>query len=350
MNLPSESMEAMLLHGERDLRPTRVPIPFLGDSDVRIRVTRAGICGSDLHYYRHGRCGSFVPSTSFILGHEFTGEVVKTGFQVIHLPVGARVAVDPSQPCRACEHCHSGRYNLCADMKYLGTASVVPPRDGAFAEFIVVPAINCHLLPDDFSDGAATMLEPLSVAAHALKRAGSVAGRSLLVTGGGPIGQMVVVLARAFGARFICLSDPRSFSRKTALLSGADVVIDPGASVPENLIRSGFDIAFEASGAPRALQFAIEQSQRGGTIVQVGTLPDNVTIPANQIMAKELQLLGAFRFANVFNQVIDLLSSGRLKVEHLVTKVVSFEDLPEAFAALDRGEDLIKVQVEGVAK
>lgn len=342
-----KSMNAIVLHGQKDLRREIVPTPQVGAADVRIRVTRAGICGSDLHYYRHGKCGSFVPSIPFILGHEFTGEVVEAGDQVKGVPVASRVAVDPSQPCRTCAACQSGRYNLCAHMKYLGTASVVPPRDGAFAEYITVPAANCHVLPAGFDEGVAALLEPLSVAAHALLRAGCVSGKSILVTGGGTIGQMIVVMARAFGAKSVCLSDPRLYSREMALKSGADCLIDPTAPNQESVTLAEFDVVFEASGSVQALRMGLDKAKRGGTIVQVGTLPDEVNLPLNKIMTKELQVLGSFRFANVFGLIIDLVKGGRLQVQHLISRVVPFDQLPEAFSALERGEDLIKVQVEG---
>lgn len=347
MKNDKDFMNAVVLHGRRDLRQEQVETPKVGDSDVRIRVTRAGICGSDLHYYRHGKCGAFKPSTSFILGHEFTGEVVEVGDQANCVPIGSRVAVDPSQPCRFCSFCQSGRYNLCSDMKYLGTASVVPPRDGAFAEYIVVPAANCHVLPEEFDEGIAALLEPLSVATHAVMRAGSVSGKRILVTGGGAIGQMIVVVARAFGARSVCLSDPRAYSREIAIKSGADCSIDPSSSTSEGEGDWKFDVVLEASGSPQALHMAIDRVERGGTIVQVGTLPDEVTLPMNLIMTKELQMLGSFRFANVFGVIIDLVSRGRLPVAHLISQVLPFDQLTEGFEALDRGGDLIKVQVEG---
>jgi L-idonate 5-dehydrogenase len=326
-----------------------VPCPEPGPGEVLVRVQRAGICGSDLHYYSHGRCGNFVPTRPFILGHEFSGEVAALGEGVTGLEEGSRVAVDPSQPCGKCKLCRAGRYNLCPDMRYYGSASVDPPINGCFAEYIVAPATNCVPLPDGFEMGWGAMLEPLSVAAHAVQRSGGVAGKSVLITGGGTIGQMILKVALAFGASRVVVSDLKPFSRAFALEQGAAASLDPAAedvsARAEALAPGGFEVVFEASGAAPALNQAIAMSAKGATVVQVGTLPDGVSIPANQFLTKELQYLASWRFANVFSMVIDLVEAGRIDVRPLLTRTFPFEELPEAIQYAGSAEESIKVQI-----
>ena len=326
-----------------------VSAPSPGRGEVLVRVRAAGICGSDLHYFAHGRCGNFVPTRPFILGHEFAGEVAAMGEGVTGLAVGDRIAVDPSQPCGKCRICRAGRYNLCPDMRYFGSASVDPPINGCFADYIVAPGANCTRLPDGFDLSWGAMLEPLSVAAHAVMRAGGTAGKNVLITGGGTIGQMILKIAIAFGAARVVVSDPKPFSRRFAAEQGAAAGLDPtdagcaeqaGAFAPD-----GFDLVFEASGAPPALKQAIEMSGRGATVVQVGTLPDGVSIPANRLLTRELQYVASWRFANVFGMVVDLVESGRIDVAPLLTRTFPFEKLPEAMVFAGSAEESIKVQI-----
>ncbi|MET3899555.1 L-idonate 5-dehydrogenase [Devosia sp. UYZn731] len=343
-------MKAFVLHGQRDLRAELVPTPIPGPGEVLVRVRRAGICGSDIHYFVHGRVGSFVPKRPFILGHEIAGEVAELGPGVDAALGGRRVAVDPSIPCGACAFCREGRYNLCINMRFYGSASADPHVDGGFAEYVLAPAANCHVLPDGIGWAQAAMTEPLSVAVHAVMRSGGVAGKSVLVTGGGAIGQLTALAARAFGASTVVLADIAAFPRDLAVQLGADASLD--AADPDavgqglGLVPGGFHVVLEASGAPPAVSLAIALARRGGTIVQIGTLPAKVTAPLNTIMARELSYVGSFRFANVFGIALDLMASGRVDVSPLVNAVMPLDEMA---AAMDRaiGKDgVIKVQVE----
>lgn len=343
------SMNAHVLHAAGDLRFERVSRPEPGPGEVLVGVRAAGICGSDLHYHAHGRCGNFVPTRPFILGHEFAGEVVALGHGVESLAVGARVAVDPSRACGRCKQCRQGRYNLCPHMQYYGTASVVPPNDGCFAEFVTAPARNCWPLPDDFEYSWGALLEPMSVAMHAVSRAGSTAGKSVLITGGGAIGQMILLVAIAFGGTRVVVSDLKPFAREFALKHGATAALDPAdARMMEQartLCPEGFEIVFEATGVPAALDQGIRLTAPGATVVQVGTLPDGIPFPANALLTRELQYLGSWRFANVFDRAIDLISSGRIDPRPLVTHVFPFPSLAEAIALAGSGGEVVKVQI-----
>jgi L-idonate 5-dehydrogenase len=258
-------MRAFILHGKEDLRRGELPTPEAQRVQVLVKVRRVGICGSDVHYFNHGRVGNFVPKRPFALGHEFAGEVVASGQGVAGFSTGDRVVIDPSQPCGQCRHCRSGRYNLCENMRYFGSASCDPHLDGGFAEFVAVPARNCHFMPDAMTWGEAAMLEPLSVALHAAQRAGNLAGTSVFVAGGGAIGQLIALAARAFGAAQVALGDLAEFPRRFALEQGADAALDPADAASEqhalDLSGGGFDVVFEAAGSTHALVHALKTAR-----------------------------------------------------------------------------------------
>ena len=342
-------MKAFLLHGAKDLRETVLPEPVAGPGEVVVAMRRAGICGSDMHYYSHGQIGSFVPKRPFVLGHEFAGEIVAVGQDVPKSRIGERVTVDPSMPCGVCAFCRSGRYNLCLYMRFFGSASCDPHINGGFEEFIAAPAINCLEVPETMSWGEAAMIEPLSVAVHAVRRAGNLAGQSVLITGGGTIGQLTAVVARAFGAAEVVLSDLEPGPRKFALDRGANATLDARSdsfsAEAEALVPGGFDLVIEAAGSAQALAQALPAARRGGTIVQVGTLPAAVTLPLNMLMAKELSLVGSFRFANVFQISIDLLASGRIDIKPMITSAFRLDELQEAMDTALEKTGSIKVQI-----
>lgn len=268
-------MRAFVLHGREDLRAAVVDRPRPAPDQALIRVRRAGICGSDVHYFSHGRVGRFAPKRPLVLGHEFAGEVVELGAAAEAGLLGRRVAVDPSIPCGRCACCRGGRYNLCLAMRFFGSASCDPHLDGGFAEFVAVPAANCHPLPDGLSCVEAAMVEPLSVALHAAQRAGGVSGRRVLVTGGGAIGLLIAMAAEAFGATTVALSDPARFARDSALAAGATAVLDAAdpafADQAAALSDGGFDVAFEASGAPQALGQALAAARRSSRLARCPT-------------------------------------------------------------------------------
>lgn len=343
-------MKAFLLHGAKDLRPADLPVPTPGQGEVIVAMRRAGICGSDMHYYLAGQIGSFIPKRPFVLGHEFAGEIAAVGAGVPAGRIGQRVTIDPSMPCGGCSFCRSGRYNLCLNMRFFGSASCDPHINGGFEEFVTVPAANCLPVPPALSWGEAAMIEPLSVAVHAVQRAGIIAGQAVLVTGGGTIGQLVALVARAFGAARVVLSDIAAGPRQFAVERGADAALDglaaDFAAAAQALCPSGFDVVIEASGAAPALAQALFAARRGGTIVQVGTLPATVTLPLNMVMARELNLIGSFRFTDAFGMALDLVGSGRIDIKPLISAVFPLAGLQ---AAMDRAltrDRVIKVQIE----
>ncbi|MDX1681296.1 MAG: NAD(P)-dependent alcohol dehydrogenase [Akkermansiaceae bacterium] len=346
-------MKAWVLHGEKDIRLEERDTPKPAAGEVLVGMRAAGICGSDLHYHAHGRCGNFVPTRPFILGHEFAGEIVAVGEGVEESRIGERVAIDPSRPCGTCRLCREGRYNLCPEMVYFGSASVVPPSEGCFSEFVAAPARNAWRLPEGFDYSLGALLEPMSVSMHAVQRSGGVAGKPVLITGGGTIGQMILLCANACGASRVVVSDPRPFARDFAIQQGAAGAIDPTAGDVAHQAKAhaadGFEVVFEAAGVGAALRQGMELAAKGATVVQVGTLPDGTEIPANLLLTRELDYKASWRFANVFERVIDLIESGKIDPKPLISGVYPMDSLPEAIEQAGGGGEVVKIQIKNPA-
>lgn len=343
-------MQAAVLYGPHDIRVERLRNPELLPGMVLLRSRLVGICGSDQHYFEHGYCASFVPDRPFVLGHEVMA-VVEAVNDVDTVRAGQRVAVNPARACGFCEYCKAGRINLCTRTVMLGSASTTPPTNGGLAEFVVVRADQCHILPDSVDESLGAMMEPFAVALHAVKRAGSVSGRRVLVTGAGAIGLLAAVTARAFGASPVVISDLVLERRTKAEQLGIDAVLDPSAqdftARAGVLSGDGFDFVFEASGAPLALRSAFELVRPGGTIVQIGTLGTaDIPLPANKLMNKEIHLIGSMRYGNVFDEAIRLVAAGRVDLRPLVNAVYPLTETLKAFEFAADKTRAFKVQIQ----
>lgn len=335
-------MEALIIHAPGDLRVEDVPTPLTLPHQLRVRVRCGGICGSDLHYFQHGGFGTVRIQQPMILGHEVSGVVESVGAEVKNFEVGHRVAVSPSRPCGLCRYCQQGLQNHCLDMRYYGSAMRMPHIQGAFRQELVVDATQAHLLADSVSDAEGAMAEPLSVALHAVRRAGPLVGRNVLITGCGPIGALLVVAARRAGATHITVTDLAGAPLRSAEKVGADEalnVADDGAALARYEADKGFfDVLFEASGSERALAGAFGALRPRGIIVQVG-LGGTMTLPVNTIVAKEFDLRGAFRFHEEFATAVALLNKGLVNVKPLISASLPFRDAGRAFAlAADRSQ------------
>jgi L-idonate 5-dehydrogenase len=344
-------MKSAVLHGIKDIRIESWQRPDLLPGMVLLRNRTVGICGSDLHYYEEGCCGAFVPDRPFILGHEFSSEVAAVAADVETVKVGERVTVNPARACGFCDYCKAGRGNLCRKTIMLGSASTTPPTNGGLAEFVTVRADQCHRLPSEIDDSLGAMLEPSAVVLHALKRAGVVSGKRVLVTGAGAIGILAAIFARAFGAVPVAISDIVPSRRAKALELGADAALDPSADdfsgQARELAGDGFDLIFEASGSPMALRGAFDLVRPGGTIVQIGTLAaGNIPLPAILIMNKEINLIGSMRYGNVFDEAIRLVAEGRVNLRPLINGVFSLDETVKAFAFAGDKTLSFKVQIQ----
>ena len=297
-----------------------VPTPAPGD--VLIRVSSVGVCGSDTHYYRHGRIGGFVVDAPLVLGHEAAGTIVGVGESVDTSRIGQRVSIEPQRPDPDSAETRRGDYNLCPHMRFFGT----PPVDGALCDYVTIGAAFAHPVPDTVSDDAAALCEPLSVGIAAVRKARIGAGSDLLIAGAGPIGILVVQLARAYGATEIVVSDPDESRRDKARTSGATAALDP--TVDE--AGSGFDAFIDASGAPAAVTAGISALRPAGSVVLVGSGAESMELPTQLIQNRELVLTGVFRYANTWPEAIALVESGRVDLDSMVTGRFPLEKAAEA--------------------
>ncbi|MFJ8465898.1 L-idonate 5-dehydrogenase [Streptomyces swartbergensis] len=329
-------MLGCVIHGQGDLRVTELPVPEPGPGQALVAVRYGGVCGSDLHYWRHGGVGDFRLREPMVLGHEVVGTVVGYGAGASGPAPGAAVAVHPATPCGVCPECSDGRRNVCRDTRYLGSAARFPHVQGGFAAQVVVPCEQVRALPDGLELRRAALAEPLSVALHAVRRAGEVAGRHVLVTGAGPIGCLVVAAAKAAGAVRVTVTDLLPEALEYARIAGAGTLVradDPDDSGwPEEV-----DVAIEASGVVAGLDTCLRRVRRGGVVVQVGMLPPgHSAFAGNLVASREIELRGAFRFDGEFDQALELLA-GEAAFDGLISAVVPVGDAEGAFAlAADR--------------
>ncbi len=296
-------------------------------------IREVGICGSDVHYYEHGRIGDYVVEDPIVLGHESAGEVVATGDAVVDLEPGDRVALEPGVPCRRCDHCKRGDYHLCESVTFMAT----PPHDGAFAEYVAWPADFAYRLPESVTTREGALCEPLSVGIHACRRGDVGVGDMVLITGAGPIGLLTMEAARAAGATDILMTDIVESKLSFAAERGADRTIDVTeedvtAVVDEYTEGVGADVVVEASGAKSSIQSTLDGVRRGGTVVFVGlTSEAEVPLDVLDVIDNELDVYGSFRYKNTYGTAVDLLADDAVDVEGLVDSEYSLEDIEEAF-------------------
>ena len=318
-------MRVSVLRGAGDLVVEERTDPVPGPHDVLVRVASVGVCGSDVHYFEHGRIGSYVVDSPLVLGHEASGEVVATGSSVTRLAVGQRVSIEPGVPDFTCAQCLAGRYNLCEDMRFFAT----PPIDGAFAELVTVHEQFAHPVPDALGDDAAALLEPLSVGLWACRKGGVGAGSRVLVTGAGPVGLVAMQAALALGAASVVVTDVNQHRLALARELGATEVLDTSSTT---LASSGLavDVLLECSGHPAATADAIRAVAPAGSVVLVGMGGDEMPLPVSRIQERELTVTGTFRYAHTWPAAIALAASGRVQLDRLVTGHYGLDQVREA--------------------
>ncbi|KAA5605313.1 L-idonate 5-dehydrogenase [Roseospira marina] len=341
-------MKAIVCHGPKDLRIEERETPTAGPDDVLIRIEAGGICGSDLHYFNHGGFGTVRIAEPMILGHEVAGRIAAVGADVTGVSVGDLVAVNPSRPCGTCEYCRRAQYNQCLDMRYYGSAMRMPHIQGAFSELLVAKAWQCEVLPADVTAGEAAFAEPFSVALHAVNRAGSLIGKRVLVTGTGPIGALVVAAAKLHGALEVVATDVVDEALARARAVGADrtinVATDADALAAYGANKGTFDAVIEASGTESGMRSALDVIRPRGRLIQLG-LGGEVTLPQNQIVAKEIELCGSFRFHEEFAWAGKLIGARRVPLAPLLTATFPAADAVAAFQSAGDRHTAMKVQL-----
>ncbi len=340
-------MKAIVIHAANDLRIEDRDMEAPGPGQVAIKLAAGGICGSDLHYFNHGGFGTIRLREPMILGHEVAGHITEIGKGVDGLRVGQLVGVSPSRPCHACRYCREAMFNQCLNMRFYGSAMPFPHIQGAFREFLVADASQC-VPADGLSAGEAAMAEPLAVTLHATRRAGDLLGKSVLVTGCGPIGVLSILSARRAGADLIVATDLSDYTLGLARKAGADITLNtrtsPDALDAYKAEKGHFDVLYECSGAQAALVSALGALKPGATILQLG-LGGDMTLPMMQITAKELVLKGSFRFHHEYATAISLMQKGLIDVKPLISETVGLKDALKGFELANDRSKAMKVQI-----
>uniref|UniRef100_UPI0037E85A3F sorbitol dehydrogenase-like n=1 Tax=Semicossyphus pulcher TaxID=241346 RepID=UPI0037E85A3F len=340
---------SVVLHSKGDLRLENRPVPEPGPNDVLLQMHSVGICGSDVHYWQHGRIGDFVLTKPMVLGHEASGRVVKVGAAVKHLKAGDRVAIEPGVPCGMDEFFKNGRYNLSPTIFFCAT----PPDDGNLCRYYTHNANFCYKLPDNVTFEEGALIEPLSVGIHACRRAGVTLGSSVLICGAGPIGLICLVVAKAMGASQVVITN-RSIKRLAmAKELGADFQLPlTKEDGPQQMAQKVADvlgaqpqITIECTGVESCIQTAIYATRSGGVVVLVGLGSEMATLPIVDAAVREVDIRGVFRYCNTWPMAIAMLASGKVDVKPLVTHRFPLEQAVQAFETTHQGQG-IKVMLK----
>jgi L-iditol 2-dehydrogenase len=304
---------AAVLYGPRDLRIESRAVPEPAPRQVLVEVRSVGVCGSDVHYYEHGRIGDFVVRAPLILGHETSGVVIGHGSHARRHAMGARVTLEPGVPCARCRQCRTGRYNLCADVRFFAT----PPIDGTFTRYVVIDEDFAHGLPDALDDEDGALIEPLSVAVAAHRKAATSVGSRVLVTGCGPIGVLCAQVAVAAGAELVAITDVNQDRLEQATIVGLEhALLDPDPSALETIQA---DVLIECTGLEHVVKAAMAALEPAGTAVLVGMgVAPEQKLPIAAMQAREITVTGLFRYANTYPEAIQLAASGRVRLRALV--------------------------------
>jgi L-iditol 2-dehydrogenase len=347
MTAALEENIALVLHKIDDLRLEPFPVNEPQDGEVLLEMQSVGICGSDVHYWKRGCIGDFVVRAPMVLGHESSGKVIKVGPNVKNLKAGDRVTIEPGVPCRRCDFCKGGRYNLCADVIFLAT----PPVHGSIARYHTHAADFCFKLPDHVSYEEGAFCEPLSVGVHACRRAGVSIGAKVLITGAGPIGLVSMLAAKAMGADSIILTDISQSRLDFAKQVGATYVLladnDPQVTAKRvvETLGSQPNISIECSGAESSIQTTFYATISGGVVVLVGLGRPLASLPIVNADIREIDIRGVFRYANCYPASLSLIASGRIDVKPLITHRYNINESVQAFEMAESGQ-AIKVMIQ----
>lgn len=321
-------MKAVRLESIGNLFTREVEKPAPGPDELLVRVEACGICGTDRHLL-HGEFPSTPPVT---LGHEFSGIIEAMGSEVTGFKIGDRITGDPNISCGRCPQCMNGRVNLCRNLRAIGIH-----RDGGFAEYVLVPQKQAFSLPLSLNPLHGAFCEPLACCLHGIDIAEIRAGSSVVVLGGGVIGLLTVQLAKLAGATTVILSTRQEAKRRLAEEVGATATVDPSSTDiieaiagPNGLVPGGVDVVIECAGVPDTVMQTTRLAKAGGTVVILGVMPQGAKVELEpfDILFRELRVLGSFINPFVHRRAADLIASGRIEVDKLISKKVSLDEAP----------------------
>ena len=324
-----------------------IPIPEVQEGQVLVKLEYVGICGSDIHYFHHGCCGSYKVDldSDYMLGHECAGTVVKTGKGVKTLKTGERVALEPGIPCGTCELCKAGYYNLCPDMRFLAT----PPVAGCYEEYIAYPENMCFRLPEQVTTKEGALIEPLSVGFHAANQGEVGPGDCVVILGAGCIGLSTMLCCKARGAGKIIVADLVDARLSHARRLGATHVINSREMDVAEAVRKitggkGADQGVETAGAPVIISQTPFLVKRGGTIVMVGlAAQEEISYNFGEIISREARIKTVFRYRNIYPKAIEAVANGIIDIKAIVTHEFDLEHIREAFEeTIHNKTDLVK--------
>ncbi|MFO7612002.1 MAG: NAD(P)-dependent alcohol dehydrogenase [Clostridia bacterium] len=334
-------MKAAVLENIGKLEIKQVEKPVAAPGHVLIRIDYAGICGSDVHYYEHGRIGDFIVKGPLILGHECAGTVAGMGEGANGFSIGDRVVPEPGYACGKCSFCKSGKYNLCESMTFMAT----PPVDGAFCEYISYPADMVFKLPKNVSTREAALIEPLAIGIYAAQRGGVFPGAKVLILGAGCIGLVSMLASKAFGASSVIITDVLGNRLEAARKLGADHAVnsrteDLASIVGKATGGAGADVVIDCVGIDHTMANAVDNVKKGGTVVMVGMGSEgNVSVNMNRAIGKEIDFRTIFRYRNIFPTALELVSSGKIDIKSIISHEYDFDDIAKAMEFVSKNKD-----------
>lgn len=321
-----------------------IDVPSIGADEVLVQMEAVGICGSDLHYYSHGRIGDFIVEYPFILGHECAGTIVEKGSDVSHLQVGDRVALEPGIPCRSCEQCLSGHYNLCKDVQFFAT----PPYDGCLMNYVAHKASFAFKLPDNVSAVEGALVEPMAIGINGAMTGGVKLGDVVVVFGAGCIGLVTLMAARSMGAARVFVVDVLDKRLEMAKALGGEVLNAAKTDIVEAIMQAtdgkGAHVVIDCAGTSKTLGQTVEVARPAATLVWVGLATDKIDgLPLAPISTKELKITSIFRYKNLYPLTITAIAEGKFDLGKIVSNTFSFNETVKAYEeTFKNAKDIVK--------
>ncbi|CAH0718110.1 unnamed protein product, partial [Brenthis ino] len=333
---------AAVLYGPKDLRIEKWLMPEISENEVLIKIECVGICGSDVKLYYTGKCGLEVLSKPIVVGHEGAGVVVEVGSKVTNVAVGDRVAVEPTQPCRSCELCKQGRYNLCTKPCYCSTTDAM----GNLCNYYKHVADFCHKIPDNVTMEEAAAVQPLAIAIHACGRANIRLGSILVILGAGPIGVLCAMTAKAMGASKILMTDVVESRLHMAKQQGADytLLVTPDSKLEDivdkitKILGTSPNVTIDACGSESAQSVAMMVTRSGGTVLVVGIGEPLSRVPITNALLREVDIRGAYRLLNSYPLALAAVSSGSINLKSFITHHFPLQKSKDAVEFAATGE------------